>query len=87
MFDEKGTFEYTVSEENGRDYSFNYDDTVYTVRFTVDDDGTGQLKAVKSITYGQDETPTNEIAFTNAYTAPDGTQAVFELNKDYTALN
>ncbi|MCD8119966.1 MAG: isopeptide-forming domain-containing fimbrial protein, partial [Lachnospiraceae bacterium] len=76
-FDEPGTYTYRVTEHDGTEAGLTYSDAIYTIVFTVTDDGTGQLKvsAVMTQNYNDSYTQTNvevtsgEAAFGNSYNA------------------
>ncbi len=55
---------YTVKEIVGSDKRITYDDTIYTVVVTVEDDNEGGVKA----SYTVDNAPNGLITFTNIYT-------------------
>ena len=48
-FTQPGTYVYTIKEVTGTQ-NIQYDQSVYTVTYTVADDGTGQLKATRTMT-------------------------------------
>lgn len=66
-FSAPGTYAYTVSEVPGTAAGYTYDDTVYTVTFTVDDaDVTnGTLEVTRAITV--DGVPAESVIFSNTY--------------------
>ena len=66
-FSAPGTYAYTVSEVPGTATGYTYDDTVYTVTFTVDDaDVTnGTLEVTRAITV--DGVPAESVIFSNTY--------------------
>ncbi len=80
--DADDTYTYTVQEVQGTDAGVDYDDTVYTVTITTDDDGHGGIKVTTTVTdgagynetyvYDNDEATVDPIAvipFTNTYKA------------------
>lgn len=71
-FEQAGTYYYTISEKAGDDETITYDDTVYSVKVTVTDNGTGQLSA-------EVEYPDGTPAFENTYTAPEEPETPEEL--------
>lgn len=65
-YDAEGTYEYTISEVAGDAEGITYDDTTYTAKVVVTDDGQGSFK-VSQLTYNDGvEFP----LFTNTYTEP-----------------
>ncbi|HJI80224.1 MAG TPA: SpaA isopeptide-forming pilin-related protein [Eggerthellaceae bacterium] len=65
-YDAEGTYEYTISEIAGDAEGITYDDTTYTAKVVVTDDGQGSFK-VSQLTYNDGvEFP----LFTNTYTEP-----------------
>lgn len=65
-FQEPGTYECTISEVAGDAEGITYDDTTYTAKVVVTDDGQGSFK-VSQLTYNDGvEFP----LFTNTYTEP-----------------
>lgn len=63
-YDAEGTYEYTISEVAGDTEGITYDDTTYTAKVVVTDDGQGSFK-VSQLTYNDGvEFP----LFTNTYT-------------------
>ncbi len=62
-YDTAGTYTYTVKEKTGAvDNGVDYDETLYTVTVTVEDNGGGKLSASANITNA-------DITFENTYTA------------------
>lgn len=65
-YDAEGMYEYTISEVAGDAEGITYDDTTYTAKVVVTDDGQGSFK-VSQLTYNDGvEFP----LFTNTYTEP-----------------
>lgn len=65
-YDAEGTYEYAISEVAGDAEGITYDDTTYTAKVVVTDDGQGSFK-VSQLTYNDGvEFP----LFTNTYTEP-----------------
>ncbi len=60
-----GEHEYTVTEVNGGADGYTYDETVYTVKVTVRDNGAGDLIATYAVNGAED----TAIAFENTYDA------------------
>lgn len=80
--DADDTYTYTVQEVKGDSADVDYDDTVYTVTITTEDDGQGDIKVTTTVTDGANYTqaytydndastvdPTAVIPFTNTYKA------------------
>ena len=68
-YSEPGTYEYTISEVKGDAEGVTYDETVYNVKVTVEDNGEGNL-VVTGLTYNDKaELP----VFHNTYTKPEET--------------
>lgn len=66
-FDTPGTYTYRVSEVDGGKAGYTYDDTVYTVTFTVadTDQANGSLEVTRAVTAnGQ---PAESVTFSNGY--------------------
>ena len=72
-FDKAGEYVYTVTEVIGTESGMSYDETVYTVKVTVTDDGNGKL--VADVTVSGD----GVIEFNNEY-VPDTPQLGDESN-------
>lgn len=96
-FDAEGEYVYKVTEIDGRLAGYDYDETVYTVVFEVNDDPeNGSLVATRAIYQGADTTgtPVEVISFANGYqpesvTTPtnatfSGTKSVTEEHGDFT---
>lgn len=96
-FDAEGEYVYQVTEIDGRLAGYDYDETVYTVVFEVNDDPeNGSLVATRAIYQGADTTgtPVEVISFANGYqpesvTTPtnatfSGTKSVTEEHGDFT---
>lgn len=96
-FDAEGEYVYEVTEIDGRLAGYDYDETVYTVVFEVNDDPeNGSLVATRAIYQGADTTgaPVEVISFANGYqpesvTTPtnatfSGTKSVTEEHGDFT---
>ena len=66
IFDQPGTYTYTVSEVKGDDSTITYDETVYTAIITVTDDLSGHLAA--EVTDGDGNALS--MTFANKYTEP-----------------
>ena len=60
-----GEYNYSVSEVSGETGGIIYDDKVYNVKVDVTDDGSGQLKAEKTITLNEEVV--DAITFENSY--------------------
>lgn len=97
LFDAEGEYVYKVTEIDGRLAGYDYDETVYTVVFEVNDDPeNGSLVATRAIYQGADTTgtPVEVISFANGYqpesvTTPtnatfSGTKSVTEEHGDFT---
>lgn len=69
-FDKVGTYSYKVYELAGNAGGWTYDGSVYTVTYTVIDDGSGVLQATSAITKA-DGTASDAVTFENVYTAPE----------------
>lgn len=67
-FDKVGTYSYQVYEVAGNAEGWTYDDAVYTVTYTVTDDGSGVLAATSAI--GTTNGAADAVTFENVYTAP-----------------
>ncbi len=89
-----GTYTYTVQEDGESNNGLTYDDTVYTVTVTVEDNHQGALY-VDSVTYktedgnysNEDYTTNGGMLFTNTYTAESYTldgSAALKVSKDIT---
>ncbi len=63
LYEQAGTYTYTLREEAGSAKGVTYDDTVYTLTVTVTDDGAGALTAATAISGGQD----SSLTFRNTY--------------------
>ena len=68
-FDHVGVFKFTVSEVNGHLVGWSYDASLFDVRVSVSDDGSGQLKADTVITkravsadVAEDDAPSDDAA-------------------------
>lgn len=96
-FDAEGEYVYKVTEIDGRLAGYDYDETVYTVVFEVNDvPENGSLVATRAIYQGADTTgtPVEVISFANSYqpesvTTPtnatfSGTKSVTEEHGDFT---
>ena len=66
-FTEAGTYVYTIQEENGGLAGYEYDGSVYTITYTVTENGT-QLVAERSIQKDGAEVNLAQFEFTNIYT-------------------
>jgi len=62
-FKTAGTYHYEIKEVNTHHSHISYDNTVYAIGYEVTDDGSGQLKATRTIMI--ENTPVEEIIFTN----------------------
>ncbi|OXN00171.1 Spy0128 family protein [Bifidobacterium vansinderenii] len=72
-FDKAGTYAYTVSEKNDAQKNIKYDDSTYTVTYTVTDDTKGSLKIEKTTIVKKTADNTaeaKEIAFANQQGIP-----------------
>ena len=67
-FDKAGTYSYKVYEIAGDAEGWTYDGSVYTVTYTVTDDGSGVLSATAAISTA--DGAADAVAFENVYTAP-----------------
>ena len=65
-YDAEGTYEYTISEVADDAEGITYDDTTYTAKVVVTDDGQGSFK-VSQLTYNDEA---KLPLFTNTYTEP-----------------
>jgi pilin isopeptide linkage protein len=87
-FSKPGTYVYTVTENQGDVLGYTYDDTVYTVTYTVTA-ANGQL-SVSGPTITSDGAAAQGIAFSNTYTAPSPDTVAISgsktLTQDGTAL-
>ncbi|WP_307738900.1 Spy0128 family protein [uncultured Parolsenella sp.] len=63
-FSKVGTYTYEVAEQNDGKTGFTYDNTTYTVTFTVSDPGTGTLQVDRTVTSTSDKA---DLSFTNSY--------------------
>ena len=75
IYDEEGTYEYTISEKNDKQKNVTYDEAVYKVTVTVTDNGEGSLLA--EVAYTDGKAP----VFTNKYTKPAEPQKPAEPHK------
>ncbi len=78
-FDREGTYYYVVVEEQGNLGGITYDDTVYRITVTVEDNGAGKLIATVAMT-DESGADVNAIAFRNVYTT-EGTTVTVSGNK------
>lgn len=66
VYDQAGTYRYTISEVKGNDETITYDETVYNVTVEVNDDLKGHLDPI--VTY---EDSDGAPVFVNTYTEPE----------------
>ena len=69
VYDEPGTYVYTISEVKGDEAGMTYDKSVYTATVNVVDDGEGNLKA--SVAFTKDDESVEGIVFNNTYKKPE----------------
>mgnify|MGYP000670013694 FL=1 len=69
VYDEPGTYVYTISEVKGDEAGVTYDKSVYTATVNVVDDGEGNLKA--SVAFTKDDESVEGIVFNNTYKKPE----------------
>lgn len=81
VFKTPGIYNYSVSEDDNGRGGITYDPKVYNIRVEVIDDGSGQLKAEKTITLKKEVV--DVITFKNGYD-PDKTGAVVQGTKRLT---
>ncbi len=65
-YNKAGTYVYELTEKNGSNNNYHYDNSVYTVTVTVTDNSQGVLSA--SVALSKDDMPSNEIVFRNSFT-------------------
>lgn len=76
VFDKAGTYIYTVTEINGGDARYDYDESVYTVTVTVRDNSQGVLSA--SVAYAKNGAHAGEIVFRNGFVPTPITYDIYE---------
>lgn len=69
VYDEPGTYVYTISEVKGDEAGMTYDKSVFTATVNVVDDGEGNLKANVAFTKG--DKSVEGIVFNNTYKKPE----------------
>lgn len=74
-FTAAGDYYYAVIEKNDGKERMAYDDTVYRVKITVEDNGAGKF-VVKDITYTADGNDVHGIDFINTYTPDVATEVI-----------
>ena len=93
-FDHVGVFRFTVSEANGDLAGWSYDASLFDVRVSVSDDGSGQLKAdtviskrAVSADVAEDDAPSDDVANAteDAGTQPVEPVDVIEFSNSYSA--
>ena len=73
LYGAPGIYTYQITEKNNGEEGIQYDDTVYTVKVVVTDDGSGRLQAAS-------DKKAADVVFTNTYT-PQSAVAELSLTK------
>ncbi len=84
-YTQAGVYQYTLTEVQGSEGGYTYDDAVYTITVTVTDDGNGQLRVTSTVFTLDGTTTVADLVFQNDYLAqatgqiPLMGQKVFEI--------
>ncbi len=79
-YTEAGVYSYRITESAADAVGMTYDDSVYNVSVTVEDDGKGNL-IIKEPVYTVNGKVVKELAFTNTYDEPDPINVTFDITK------